>query len=219
MPLDVFFVQDEVQSSVMIPAKNSLSVVLEKAGDYFLKRSPIHRAAVRLTQTLTEMKIPFAVAGALAVNAYGHVRTTDDVDVLLRFDDLNTFKQAWLGRGWVEKFSGSKGIRDAVEQVNIDVLIAGDFPGDGLPKPVAFPDPALVAVMGDDGFPVLPLNTLLELKIASGMTAKHRPRDLDDVIQLIRKNQLARDYSNQLNLYVHAMYDELWVAAQTNEDY
>ena len=56
--------------------------------------------------------------------------------VLLRPNDLLVFKKAWLGRGWVEKFAGSRGIRDAVDQVNIDVLLAGDFPGDGLPKPI-----------------------------------------------------------------------------------
>ena len=97
--------------------KTSLTVVLERAGEYFLKQSPIHRAAHRLAHTLNEMGIPFAIAGALAVNAHGHVRTTEDVDILLRPKDLIAFKEAWLGRGWVEKFPGSRGIRDAVDQI------------------------------------------------------------------------------------------------------
>ncbi|MDZ4850214.1 MAG: hypothetical protein SGI77_13095 [Pirellulaceae bacterium] len=75
-------------------------------------------------------------------------------------------------------------------------------PGDGAPKPVAFPDPASIPLDEADGYPVLPLTMLLDLKIASGMTAVHRPRDLDDAIQLIRCNQLARDYATQLNEYV-----------------
>jgi hypothetical protein len=199
--------------------KISLSVVLERAGEYFLKQSPIHRAAHRLALTLNEMEIPFAIAGALAVNAHGHVRTTEDVDILLRPKDLIAFKEAWLGRGWVEKFAGSRGIRDAVDQINIDVLLAGDFPGDGLPKPVAFPDPASSVIVGTDGLPILRLTTLLELKIASAMTAKHRPRDYDDAIQLIRRNQLPRNYGQQLNPYVHAKFDELWESAQVNDEY
>lgn len=40
-------------------------------------------------------------------------------------------------------------MRDTENEVPIDVLIAGDFPGDGRPKPVAFPDPAGAAVQGE----------------------------------------------------------------------
>ena len=51
------------------------------------------------------------------------------------------------------------------------------------------------------------------------MTAPDRPRDLDDVIQLIRINQLPREYGGQLNPYVQAKYDELWAAAQHRDEY
>ena len=55
--------------------------VLERAGAYFMKQSPIHLAARRLAETMADMDIPFAIAGALAANAHGHVRTTEDVDI------------------------------------------------------------------------------------------------------------------------------------------
>ena len=38
----------------------------------------------------------------------------------------------------------------------------------------------------EDGIPYVSLKTLMELKLACGMTTAHRPRDFDDVIQLIR---------------------------------
>jgi hypothetical protein len=199
--------------------KTSLATVLKRAGRFFMKQSPIHSAAHRIASTLAEMHIPFAVAGALAANAHGHVRTTEDVDILLTPQGLRDFKQRWLGRGWVEKFSGSKGVRDAIHGVNIDVLLTGEYPGDGQPKPVVFPDPAAVAEPDADGIPILKLSTLIELKLASGMTAPHRPRDLDDVIQLIRANRLSREYSDQLNAFVQAKYIELWQAAQYNDEY
>ncbi|MEI8370192.1 MAG: hypothetical protein WCJ31_17305, partial [Planctomycetia bacterium] len=63
------------------------------------------------------------------------------------------------------------------------------------------------------------LASLLELKIASGMTAAHRLQDLADAIQLIRVNSLPRSYSGQLDLFVRAKFDELWQAAQVSEDY
>jgi len=50
---------------------------------------------------------------------------------------------------------------------------------------VAFPDPVLAGEEGD-GFRVISLVKLIELKLASGMTAPHRrQRDLSDVQDLI----------------------------------
>ena len=179
-----------------------------------MKQSPIHEAARRIAAALSDMQITFAVAGSLAANAHGHVRTTEDVDILIQPGDLQVFKHRWLGRGWVEKFAGSRGLHDVACNVNIDILLSGQYPGDGLPKPVAFPDPAEASEIDKDGIPILTLPWLLQLKLASGMTAPHRPRDLDDVIQLIRCNRLPRQYGHQLNAYVQAKYDELWLAAQ-----
>jgi hypothetical protein len=165
---------------------------------------------------LGELEIPYAIVGALSLNAYGYQRTTSDVDVLLRREDLESFKKSYLGRGYVEKFPGSKGMRDATENVDIDVLLTGDYPGDGKEKPIAFPDPAVAAVRGDR-FSLLPLPTLLELKLASGMTAPHRLRDLADVIELIRINGLGEDLAGSLHPYVREKFHELWRAAQAGD--
>ena len=196
-----------------------LSQIAKRADDFFMDKSPIHDAIHRLTKTLNEMQISFAIAGAMAANAHGHRRTTADVDILIRDEDLQRFKERWIGRGWVDKFEGSKNFRDAIADVDIDALLVGQFPGDGLPKPVAFPDPEDVIELSEDGIPYVSLPTLLELKIASGMTTTHRPRDLDDVIQLIKVNRLPQDYANTLNDYVQARFLELWEAAQISDDH
>ena len=197
----------------------SILEVAKRADAFFMQRSPIHEAMRRLTKALTEMQIPFAIAGAMAANAHGHKRTTADVGILIRREDLQRFKERYIGRGWVDKFEGSKNFRDAVCDVNIDALMAGQYPGDGLPKPVMFPEPELVTEFLEEAIPYISLKTLLELKMASGMTAQHRPRDLDDVIQLIRVNQLPTDYANQLNPYVQEKFRELWQSAQIVEEY
>ena len=184
-----------------------------------MERSPIHEAAERLRTALEELRIPFAVAGALAANAHGHVRTTEDVDILITPEGLKAFKERWLGRGWVEKSPGSRGLRDALTGVSIDVLLTGEYPGDGLPKPVAFPDPGQAAVADADGTPILSLPVLIELKLASGMTAPHRLQDLADVLQLIRVNQLGSDFEDQLAPYVRQKYGEIWAAAQHDDPY
>jgi len=197
----------------------SILEVAKRADAFFMQRSPIHEAMRRLTKALTEMQIPFAIAGAMAANAHGHKRTTADVGILIRREDLQRFKERYIGRGWVDKFEGSKNFRDAVCDVNIDALMVGQYPGDGLPKPVMFPEPELVTEFLEEAIPYISLKTLLELKMASGMTAQHRPRDLDDVIQLIRVNQLPTDYANQLNPYVQEKFRELWQSAQIVEEY
>lgn len=184
-----------------------------------MEASPIHETMRRLSKTLNEMQISFAIAGAMAANAHGHKRTTSDVDILIRREDLLRFKERWIGRGWVDKFEGSKNFRDAVTNINVDTLIVGDFPGDGLPKPIAFPTPESVSEHNAEGLPFISLKTLIELKLASGMTATHRMQDMADVMNLIRINKLATSYSQSLNPYVATKFEELWKAAQINEDY
>ena len=58
------------------------------------------------------------------------------------------------------------------------------------------------------------LATLIEMKLASGLTSPDRPRDFDDVIQLIRANALAEHFADGLHPYVQPKYRELWGYAQ-----
>jgi hypothetical protein len=183
---------------------------------FFMGSSDVHQALARLLDALEEIGVPHAIVGAMALNEYGYRRVTEDVDVLLTREGLDAFKQAFLGRGYVEKFPGSKGVRDTKSGVDIDIILAGAYPGDGKPKPVQFPDPATAAVRGEK-MALLPLERLIELKLASGMTAPHRLRDLADVLELIRIRNLPEDFAEQLDLYVREKFLELWQAAQSRD--
>lgn len=174
----------------------------------------VQRALLKLAQLLDAEGIPYAIIGAMALNEHGYRRVTTDVDVLLTVDGLRRFKERALGRGYVEKFPGSRGLKDAENNVSIDVLLSGEFPGDGRPKPVRFPDPAQAARRGKHAA-FLPRETLIELKLASGMTAPHRLKDLADVLELIKAAQLPRELRDVLDPSVAEKYDELWIAAQT----
>ena len=177
----------------------------------------VQKALEQLVRVLDENGIPYAIIGAMALNEFGYQRTTVDVDVLLTPAGLAAFKAQALGRGYVEKFPGSRGVRDTGHGVDIDVVLTGTFPGDGRPKPVAFPDPATAAVRGAR-VALLPLPTLVELKLASGMTAPHRLKDLADVQELIRIQHLPRTLVAELNAFVHDKYLELWQAVQEHRD-
>jgi hypothetical protein len=183
---------------------------------FFMGLDEVHAAMQKLCAALEADKIPYAIAGAMALNAYGYRRVTTDVGLLLTRDGLAAFKEAHLGRGWVERFPGSRGMRDTELNVKIDVLVTGDFPGDGKPKPVSFPDPS-VAVRGD-GVMLLPVSQLVELKLASGLTNPDRLKDLADVQELIRAAQLPLDLGESLNPMVQPKYAEIWHATKRVQD-
>jgi hypothetical protein len=189
---------------------------LQDAEGFFMKEGKVYQAAVALAQRLDAHGIPYAIAGAMALGAHGYERMTTDVDVLVTREGLARFKQAHLGREYVEKFPGSKGMRDTENGVTIDILIAGEFPGDGRPKPVVFPEPTDAAVEGTR-FRILTLPKLVELKLASGMTAPHRLKDLADVLELVRAAKLTSDFAGGLDPFVREKYLELWRAAQTED--
>lgn len=184
------------------------------SGQFLMGESPVHQALLRICDALRADGIPHAVVGAMALNHYGYRRTTEDVDLLLTREGLERFKHAHLGRGWVEKFPGSRGLRDTIARVDIDVVLSGEYPGDGKPKPVAFPDPANVASTGER-VSLVQLPTLIELKLASGISAPHRLRDLADVLELIRIRSLDESFADELDPSVRTKYLELLAAART----
>jgi hypothetical protein len=190
---------------------------LDALDAFFMGTSKIHQAAELLAVRLDEAGVGYAIAGALALAVHGFRRATEDVDVLISREGLARFKAEWLGRGYVEVRPGGKAVRDTVNDTRIDFLIAGDFPGDGKPKPVAFPDPGGAAIHGDT-FRVLTIPRLIELKLASAMTAPHRGHDFFDIVQLVRRIALPRDLSIELDPYVRPKYDEAWQLAQVRED-
>lgn len=189
----------------------------EDATRFFMGDADVQRAARKLARVLEEAGIPYAIVGALALNEAGYRRVTVDVDVLLTRAGLSALKEAALGRGYVEKFPQSKGLRDTENNVVIDVLIAGDYPGDGKPKSVSFPDPGKWAVRGRE-LALLPVFKLVELKLASGMSAPHRLKDLADVLELIRAAGLPLELARELDPLVRSKYEELWRAAQTRDE-
>lgn len=187
-----------------------------EASRFFMGDSDVQRALERLARVLDEQQIPYAVIGAMALNEWGYRRVTVDVDVLLSSEGLDRLRRAVLGRGYVEKFAGSRGLRDTETGVTIHVVLAGEYPGDGKPKAVAFPDPEQAAVKGER-VALLPLANLIELKLASGMSAPHRLKDLADVLELVKALALPRDTADSLDPSVRPKFDELWQAAQTVE--
>ena len=176
----------------------------------------LQRAVRRLVDILEREGLPYAIIGALALNEYGHRRVTVDVDLVMRDQDLQEFKSRWLGRGYAERVPGTGKLLDTEVSVHIDVLSAGRFPGDDKPKPIAFPDPATTAIRGAP-FALLPVERWIELKLASGMVAAHRLKDLADVQELIRAAHLPTSMADALHPWVRQKFLDLWHAVQEGD--
>ena len=73
---------------------------------------------------------------------------------------------------------------------------------------MTFPDPAVVAEV-IDGVHYVNLPTLINLKLAFGVTNPGRLRDLTDVQELIRALRLPAAFAAQLHQFVHSKFDEL----------
>jgi hypothetical protein len=92
--------------------------------------------------------------------------------------------------------------------VPIEFIVAGEYPGDGKPKPVRFHDPSEHFVI-IEGIKTVDLETLIALKLASGMTAPGRLKDLADVEELIRIKQLDESFAERLDAFVRDKFTEL----------
>jgi len=175
-----------------------------------MKTDPVHATLNELARRLDEAGIDYAIVGGMALGYHGFVRVTQDVYLLLTSAGYTRFIESLVGLGYVPLFPGArKKFKDTRTGVSIDILTAGEYPGDGEVKPVAFPDPAHVFEV-IDGVHVARLVTLIELKLASGMTAPNRLSDLGDVQRLIEIVKLPEDLAESLNPYVRDTYKKLW---------
>lgn len=191
---------------------------LREASAYFAGAGRLYEALRRLTHRLDAEGIPYALLGGLALAEHGYPRLTEDVDLLMTPSGLERFRQQLVGRGYRPAFSGAqKMFRDTETGVRIEIVITGEYPGDGLPKSVAFPDPTLPGVMVEiEGVRVVALEKLVELKLASGTSAPHRLRDLADVQDLIARLNLPLGLADRLDPSVQAAYRDLWEKAHAN---
>lgn len=127
----------------------------------------------RATQALEAAAIPYAVAGGNAVAAWvsevdeAAVRNTQDVDILIRRDDLERAKQALAAAGFVYRHSsgidmfldgpGAKA-RDAVHIV---------FAGEKVRRDYVFAAPDVDQTKPTSTFSVLDLEALVRMKLTS----------------------------------------------------
>lgn len=162
--------------------------------------------------------IPFAVIGALALRQHGYTRFTEDIDLVTTPEGLRRLHEALIGRGFVPRGPGlRKKLRDTVHLVNIDVIQSGEHAG-APDSPVVYPEPTSSAFSVEvDGVRYATLESMVTFKIGSGVWGK-RPRDLADVIELVKANALSESFADQLPEAVRTKFVELVAAAREERD-
>src|SRR5437762_4444112 len=138
----------------------------------------IRDAAIKSAEQLNRLGIRYALAGGLAVGAYGYIRATTDVDFLVG-------EEAFEHHGSVVAFKA--GVPIEVDGVRIDYL-----------SPISL-GPQLEDVLDhplmNEGLAIVPVEALIYMKLAA-----NRRRDLVDVIELVKVGadvNRVRDYLRQ----------------------
>jgi len=165
--------------------------VLSLNGDF--RQSLLLDTARRLQGLFTAEGIPYVIIGGLAVVRNGAVRTTIDVDVLLRREDWPRAR-ASLSSAFE---TGAERAKDRSNGVEVDFLFSGSLP-----------DPSAQSEYDERlGANFLNLQGILELKTAVYLQKKREEgievaaKDLADVVSLIRANSaaLGSELLNSLN--------------------
>jgi len=182
---------------------------LEESWKFFMGQGLLRDALSRLVADLEQNEIDYAVIGALALNLHGYTRATVDIDLVLTKEGLSAFHEKLVGLSYRPTFEGAKkSFRTTQENLTIEIITTGEYPGDGLPKPVRFPEPKEHSVV-IEGIKTLNLPKLVELKLASGISGAARLKDLADVQELIKLKDLDREFSEKLDPSVRDKFIEL----------
>lgn len=141
---------------------------------------------LRAAQALEAGKVPYAVIGGNAVAAWvsridaGAVRTTRDVDILIRRDDLEAAKVAMDAAGF--EYASTSGVHLFIERPNgkpsegVHLLFAGEKvkPTDPVPAP------DMAESERGESFQVIALEALLRMKLVA-----NRDKDRTHIRDLI----------------------------------
>jgi hypothetical protein len=181
----------------------------DEAQRYLMGEGSLNKTLARITGDLKTHGIDYMVIGAVALLAHGYPRLTEDIDLVLTRQGLEDFHRELIGLGYVPAFPGAKKrLRSTTDGITIEIMTTGEYPGDGKPKPVSIPEPSAASVE-IDGVRFVTFEKLIELKLASGMTAPHRLKDLADVQELIKVRGLQPEFAQRLDPYVREKFVEL----------
>lgn len=165
------------------------------------------QAAAACHEALAQAGVPHAIVGGVAVCLHGYRRTTIDIDLLVRPEDMGTILRVLEAAGF--NWNGEDHEFRSPAGIPVQLLAAGEKAGKG--SEVVLPSPAdLDAAIVIEGLPVLSLARLIEAKIACGEGDPRRThRDFADVVELIAQHGLDGSFAQHLHKRVRAAFRRL----------
>ena len=160
---------------------------------FFEGRDDVHKTMRRIVKRLEKAEIAYAVVGGMAVYAHQYRRTTDDLDILLTRQGFEEFRRLFVPKNYVPHAKLPRRFTDRMNDVTVDILVTGFFPGSGKPGPISYPDPS-AASETIKRIHVVDLVTLIQMKLAA-----RRYQDFADVVNLIRFNDLDESFAEKLH--------------------
>ncbi len=156
---------------------------------------------------LLKSGIPHAIIGGVAVCLQGYQRNTVDLDLLVRTVDGQSIRAALESAGFV--WSTEHAEFRSPQGIPVQLVMATQPAGPG--SEVQLPDPAdEQSVTIVEGLPVITLAKLIETKLACGQGNMRRThRDFADVVELIARHGLGRDYARYLHKSLRVTYRKL----------
>ena len=186
---------------------------LREVDRFFQGKDQVHKTMRRVVKRLEKAGLPYVVAGGMAVVAQGYQRTTKDVDILLTPQGLAEFRKQFVPKKYSSSPGRSRRFVDPVNDIPLDILVTGAFPGSGQPGPITYPDPAQVGEeIGKIRY--LNLETLIQLKLAA-----RRYKDFADVVYLIRAHNLDESFADRLHPSLRQDYIECLEEERREEEY
>jgi hypothetical protein len=180
---------------------------------FFEGRDAVHKTMRRIVKRLEKANIPYAVVGGMAVYAHHYRRTTDDLDILLTPAGFEEFKRFFVPKQYQPHARLSRRFTDRANDVTVDILVTGLFPGSGKPGPISYPNPASVSETLKK-IRVVDLVTLIQMKLAA-----RRFQDFADVVNMIRFNDLDESYVERLHPSVRSDYIECLNEKRREDEY
>jgi hypothetical protein len=150
--------------------------------------------------------IPHLVCGGFAVQEHGYARFTGDVDLIV--PNVALAREKLLISGFKENAGSSMTVTDRRTKAEVDLLPGGGKVG---PSVLTLPMPTVVSEEPQ----ILSLEDLVNTKLSSYVGNPGRMRDGGDVQELVKSNNLPRNYP--VNPKLKAAYEKIWdgIAAET----
>jgi hypothetical protein len=189
--------------------KQNLHRALAEGSLYFERASAVFRVLARITRRLDGLGVSYAVIGDLALFEHGYRRFTETVDLLVTPEGLSRLHAELKGRGWVTAFPGSRNLRDVEDGVRVRFFVTGEFPGDGKPRAIAFPDP-VAASAEVRGVRYLSLPWLIGLNLSAGTGLPFPTAETAIVQEVIKALDLPIEFAEQLDPAVREQFKEIW---------